>query len=259
MVKTIYTIKRKDGSWTSLGGKYDSKKQAVQALSYLTYPDKEEHTIVKEKIKEENKHIIYSSYIDSDTFAEEKKAMFRLLMEMSVLTKRGSYLVTDNFGKEVELTKEEYDNYVESVVTDSVIWERCYENNLIWYEDAEYELKRADTGRDIIAIASLGLWNGRKTGYKEFNGLENVLNGNNCDNIEVYVNSNGDIIQEGTHHDGSNRVLFRYWKEGLTERQKKDFRNKLYYGKATRKDITRYTSRAGVEIAKVYGWSVRGA
>ena len=36
-------------------------------------------------------------------------------------------------------------------------------------------------------------------------------------------------------------MIFRMFKEGLSQEQKDNFLNKIYNGKATKKDITRYT------------------
>jgi hypothetical protein len=132
----------------------------------------------------------------------------------------------------------------------------CYENEKIWFEDEQYELKMCSEG-PVIAIAQLGRWNGTFTGYKELQSLGAVLY-SSCDYERVYVDSNGDLRKEESHHDGSNSILYRYWKDGLTEEQKENFLDKIYNGKCTQKDITRYTRKAGLGIANAYGWTVRG-
>lgn len=159
--------------------------------------------------------------------------------------------VTNNYGKEMKLTWEEYS----SSLTNEKIYEECYSMNETWLEDVKLELKHVSEG-EIIAIADIGRWNGSCSGYKELKSLEDVLY-SSCDYERVYVDSNGDLRKEESHHDGSNSILYRYWKEGLTEEQKENFLNKIYNGKATSKDVTRYTRKAGIGIANAYGWTVR--
>lgn len=109
----------------------------------------------------------------------------------------------------------------------------------------------------IIAIADLGLWNGRRMGYKE------IRSGNiadclytECDYAEWYVDERGDLCMTGHHHDGTNHVIYRVFKDEATETQRVNLMEKIYSGKATRKDITRVTRRLGDEIEKVYGWKL---
>lgn len=58
----------------------------------------------------------------------------------------------------------------------------------------------------------------------------------------------------GHHHDGTDYVLYRMWKEGLSTEQKDNFLDKIWRGKATMKDVSRYTRRLGDVIGKIYGW-----
>ena len=61
---------------------------------------------------------------------------------------------------------------------------------------------------------------------------------------------------EATHHDGTNHYLYRVFKDGVSETQMENLRDKIYHGKATRADITRLTRRLGDEIAAVYGFDI---
>lgn len=160
--------------------------------------------------------------------------------------------VTDNYGKEVKLTREEYSKSF----TDEKIYGECYFMNETWFDDEKWELKHVSEG-EVIAIANLGRWNGRCSGYKELNSLEDVIY-SSCDYERLYVDSNGDMRKDESHHDGNNSILYRYWKEGITEQQRENFLNKIYNGEVTSKDITRYTRKAGIGIANAFGWTVRG-
>ena len=46
------------------------------------------------------------------------------------------------------------------------------------------------------------------------------------------------------------------FKDGISETQMENLKNKIYYGKATRADIARVTRRLGDEIAAVYGFHI---
>ena len=201
------------------------------------------------------KRTIYTIYDNYDvTSGENMKEARENLVENMFFNSDEDVTITvmDNYGKEVKLTREEYSKSL----ADEKIYEECRFMNETWFEDEKSELKRVSEG-EVLAIADLGGWNGRCTGYKELESLEEVLC-SSCDYERVYVDSNGDLRKDESHHDGNNSILYRYWKEGLTEQQKENFLNKIYHGKCTRKDITRYTRKAGVGIADAFGWTVRG-
>ena len=74
-----------------------------------------------------------------------------------------------------------------------------------------------------------------------------------CDYCDWYCDRY-DFRFDGFHHDGRNHYLYRTWAKGLTFTQKENFLEKLYSGKATHKDVLRYTRSIRPYIAKVYGW-----
>ena len=143
--------------------------------------------------------------------------------------------------------------------SDSEIWD---EVSLLEQEDLEAEeldLKSVGEGGGLVVLASLGLWSGEAGGVREIASIEDSLYlMPSCDFRTLYVDSNGDLRLEGSHHDGSNSCLVRYWKKNTTERQKDLLMDKWIFGKATRSDISRYTRRAGLKIAEMHGWKVRG-
>ena len=108
----------------------------------------------------------------------------------------------------------------------------------------------------IIAIADLGLWNGRRSGYKDIES-GNVRDCLECphDYAEIYVDEHGDLCVDDHHHDGTNHILYRVWKSSATDAQRDSLRSKIYAGTATRRDITRVTRRIGDFIGDVYGWT----
>lgn len=98
---------------------------------------------------------------------------------------------------------------------------------------------------DLVIIADLGLWNGRVTGYKEVKNLTDI---SACmeDYNTLYVERN-DLKVMAIHHDGTNYYLIREFKD-ISNEQRDNFLDKIYNGKATRKDITRYTKAIGKTV-----------
>lgn len=173
------------------------------------------------------------------------------------------YVIYDNYDVCSEENMEEEKRfliddgiYTEEEITDEILMARCYDNDRLFFDD-EHAMLEDNSEGSLIAIADLGRWNGRFSGYKEVKNLADVLY-TNCDYEKLYVDSNGDLRKEESHHDGSNSILYRYWKDGLTDEQKENFMSKIYNGECTQKDITRYTRKAGIAIACYYGWKVRG-
>lgn len=109
----------------------------------------------------------------------------------------------------------------------------------------------------ILAIGNLELWFGRRTGYKEITSRrisDCLYSDNSTEYATWWVDGREDLCAEFIHHDGTNYVTYREWKEGVSETQKENLKVKLMRGKATRKDITRITRKLGDRIAAFYGW-----
>ena len=111
----------------------------------------------------------------------------------------------------------------------------------------------------ILVIGDLGLWNGRRMGYKEINSgnIRDCLY-SDTDYATWYVDRLGDLRCDAVHHDGTNHLLYRVYKSNATPAQISALKNKIYFGTATRSDITRVTRRLGDDISRVYGFSLRG-
>ena len=136
-------------------------------------------------------------------------------------------------------------------------WMLVNQWNNEYLEDERANLN-IDLHAGILAIADLGLWNGRKSGYKEMGtNIRNCLGGTCGDYVTWYVDELGDLMCEDCHHDGTNYYTYRAWKEGVSPLQMENLEWKIYCGKATRKDITRLTRKLGPDVAKVYGWEIR--
>lgn len=113
--------------------------------------------------------------------------------------------------------------------------------------------------RPILVVGDLGLWYGRRMGYKEIpsgNIRDCLYSEQDMDYSTWYVDKNGDFRCDAIHHDGTNHYLYRTYKDGVSDTQIDNLKEKLYRGIATRADITRVTRRLGDDIAKVYGFSI---
>jgi len=136
---------------------------------------------------------------------------------------------------------------------------RCaYETWDEYLEDEKTNLN-IDVGEEIIIIADLGLWDGRRQAYKLLNktNIADCFGGTCGDYVTWFVDDRGDLNCRDCHHDGTNLYLYRAWKFGISDTQKENFLHKVYKGRATRADITKYTRKIGTYVADVYGWKVR--
>ena len=126
-----------------------------------------------------------------------------------------------------------------------------YEDVDMWFDDEKLNLNKQLDGR-ILCIADMGLWNGRKSGYKILgNNLNEVLTcGIGCDEKEVYCDGRN-VLAKGYHHDGRNYVEFREIRE---DRNIENLLDKIYSGQeVTRKEINYYTRSLRPYIKKIYG------
>jgi len=117
-------------------------------------------------------------------------------------------------------------------------------------DDERANLNVKTEGR-ILAIADLGRWNGRVTGYKIYsNNIRDILN-TECDYVEWYGDGHN-IRATMHHHDGTNYVEYRILRE---DRNSQAFVDKIYNQQPiTRQMINYYTKSLYPYVAKVYGW-----
>lgn len=135
--------------------------------------------------------------------------------------------------------------------------ELMYEINGDYLDDERNNLD-IQLSQPILVVADLGLWYGKRMGYKEIKSgnIRDCLY-SDTDYSTWYVDQLGDLRCDAIHHDGTNHYLYRVYKDDVTETQINNLLAKIYEGRATRKDITRVTRRLGDEIAAVYGWPIR--
>lgn len=156
-----------------------------------------------------------------------------------------------NYEDEREWMEEEYPE-----LTEDQRIEKMYELNADNLDADRDNLDILVSG-EILAIANLGLWFGRRIGYKEITSRrisDCLYSDNSTEYATWWVDERGDLCAEFIHHDSRNYITYREWKEDVSETQKENLKVKLMRGEATRKDITRITRKLGDRIAAFYGW-----
>lgn len=101
----------------------------------------------------------------------------------------------------------------------------------------------------IIAIADLGLWHGRVNAYKIYKtGIVKELTYGNYEEVEWFIDEVGDLRSDQHHHDGTNHVLYRMLKPGVTDRQLYNLCCKITSGNLTRQYVNLLTKKIGYKI-----------
>lgn len=131
-------------------------------------------------------------------------------------------------------------------------WQVYYRELESWL-DAEQMNLNIPLNTEIIAIADLGLWNGRRTGYRILgNNIRDIFK---CaEDYNVYTCDRFNVRAKNIHHDGVNRILYRAFKENTTEEQRERFCDAIYMGECNQNMISRYTRSIAPEVKAVYGW-----
>lgn len=132
------------------------------------------------------------------------------------------------------------------------------ENNLWRYIDEELDRYRDDerinldvpTNGRILAIADLGLWNGRKQGYmilkENVNSIFNI-----GEDYSEYYSDGYNIKATLIHHDGTNYIEYREIRE---DRNINNLLIAIFNGeKISRKKLNYYTRSLLPYVSKAYG------
>ena len=152
----------------------------------------------------------------------------------------------------IEQAKQELKEYYEEEnATDEQAEQYLYERN-----NADFQCECANLDKEldnpIIAIANLGLWNGRKSGYKICSkNLNEVMFVGNEDYNDIYYDGYN-VCKKACHHDGTNYITFRELRPNVDVDK---FTTMIYNGEyicgAT---LNRYTRSLRRYVKEVYGW-----
>lgn len=140
-------------------------------------------------------------------------------------------------------------------MTKRIIWSNIEDTDepemlSVYLEDERINLNRVVDGR-ILVIADLGLWNGRRQGYKILGNKASDILYDDADYIEWYGDGHN-IKATATHHDGTNYLEYRIIRE---DRNIQNLLDAIYSGEEiSRKKMNYYTKSLYKDIAKIYGW-----
>lgn len=151
--------------------------------------------------------------------------------------------------KEIILERDE--DLTEEDITEDDINEEIWGDIDLNYDAEIMNLNKQLSGR-IVAIADLGLWNGRVAGYQVLgNNLNEVVSFSmSCDEREVYCDAYN-VKAVGYHHDGRNYVLYRELRE---DRDVDRFLDKIYSGEEiSTSTLNYYTKSLRPYIKEIYG------
>lgn len=130
-----------------------------------------------------------------------------------------------------------------------------YDLNNEYLDDERIAFKDIDKkipfGCGIIAIADIGRWDGRISGYQEYGSLEDILY-SECDYCEWYCDQYH-LRFKGAHHDGNNyATYYLFVGEGYSgDKFLEDLREGNFISESRWKKNTRSLRPY---IAKYYGW-----
>lgn len=162
----------------------------------------------------------------------------------------------EGFWEDVKYSKGMDDEEFEEEFDDDRKWEYMY-TELDFCLDAEKANLNRNVKNTIIAIGDLGLWDGRASGYKVIGNRVSDCLVRDEDRCEWWCDAH-DFRAKMAHHDGTNYILYRRRKDGISDYQWDNFLYMIYEGKATREHISKYTTSLLPYIAKVYGWKYHG-
>jgi hypothetical protein len=141
----------------------------------------------------------------------------------------------------------------EKVSTDDYsVFERLQEDIWFTYDEEKSNLYK-ELPNNIIAIGTVGRWDGTKQCFKELgNNLNEILFiGRDHNDINVYCDRYN-VHSELVHHDGTDRVIYRMVKEGVDT--DKLCEKQLYNGGLSKSDISRFTVSLTPFVKEVYGF-----
>lgn len=144
----------------------------------------------------------------------------------------------------------EINEYVDAPRDEEAIYDWMVETNNMYLDDERMNLNKNTDGR-ILVIADLGLWDGRKQGYKVLSGNIADIFYDDAPLVEWYGDGHN-IRCVASHHDGTNYYEYRVIREG---RNIENLLDAIYNGEEiTRKKLNYYTKSLYPYVAKIYGW-----
>lgn len=130
------------------------------------------------------------------------------------------------------------------------------EDMRIWMDDEISNLDKIIPGIPVY-IADLGLWNGRRAGYKTDENVQKIgemlLEISSHRDYEAFdwYCENGDLRVAAYHHDGTNYFILRY----IPAAEKQEIIDQIMDGKIPLEEMLRHTKSLEPLVNEVYGWA----
>lgn len=146
------------------------------------------------------------------------------------------------------------------------VWNNMAYENSLQYEDEMAKLRHITSDTGFVVLAELGLWNGKRVGYKYLQARTLIeviqwLVGRADGYVHIYVEKNGrssDVIVQDRHHDGDNYYRIRVPNAKWTYTTENRVDETVLSGKNTNevkiKTINHYTKSVAPAVCSVYGW-----
>ena len=154
-----------------------------------------------------------------------------------------------------ELDYEDWRNDLEEQYPDSEGYDEdkrieiMYDINNDYLTD-EYSILNKELGREIIVIANLGLWNGRRWAYRKLGTNLNSIFSSSCGDYTTWYVEDKEVKCKDIHHDGENVYLYRLLNEDMDLETFGDYA----YEYTLEYAVNKYTESLGHHVAKIYGW-----
>lgn len=134
-------------------------------------------------------------------------------------------------------------------------YEDANELNEIYLNDERANLD-IETNQMIICIGDIGLWNGRRSGYKLLgNNVKNILQPHmDCTSENHWYDDGKDICHDEAHHDGTCYYKYRLLK-GATREEQEYNAEKLFSKPLTSQRVGKFTTSLRPLVSNVYGWN----
>lgn len=133
-----------------------------------------------------------------------------------------------NSNEDIEEARERAKEVYGYEVSDAKLWDFIAEEERICWDDFMYEVKLWDKtnypGSKVVLHGTCGTWRGSFEGGQIFDSLKEAIQKavDDKDYITVKVESDGELLVEGVHHDGTN-----YWRIKAITAKGMDYLNRF--------------------------------
>lgn len=128
--------------------------------------------------------------------------------------------------------------------------------NADYYDCEKMNLDQILPGQ-VLVIADLGLWNGRRQGYRVMgNNLNDILKSHVNGASDMCIFGDGyNVRADESHHDGENHYMYRLIR---SDKNPQPLLDAIYAGREISSALlNRYTKSVFPYVANIYGWPCR--